>query len=133
MGITKKSNIKINNSIINKYKYSNFFIFIFQFFIFLSLIHNNLSITFVYPKAITLANGNIFIIHKLGIDVYSSNLKTLIFKVKEFQTSEQINNEQALGKVVIKRFRNDEDDNNLIFCIIINKIYIFEPDGSKKY
>ena len=133
MEIMKKSNIKINNSLINKHKYSCFSIYIFQFLIFFSLIHKNLSVTFTFPKAITLNNGNIFIIHKLGIDVYSSDLKTLKFNVKEFATNEQISNEQTLAKVVIKSFRESEDDNNLIFCIIINKIYIFEPDGTKKY
>ena len=133
MGIMSKSNIKINNSLINKHKYSSFSIFLFQFLIFLSLIHNSLSVTFSFPKAITLNNGNIFIIHKLGIDVYTSNLKTLIFNVKEFASSEQISNEQTLAKVIIKTFRDDEDDNNLIFCFIINKIYIFESNGAIFY
>ena len=104
MKIMKKTIIKINiinNSLISGHKYSSFSIFIFQFLILLSLIHNNLSITFSYPKAITLNNGNIFIIHKFGIDVYSSNLKTLIFNAKEFTSSEQISNEQTLAKVAI--------------------------------
>ena len=124
---------KINNLILNKYKYSHFYFFIFQCFIFLTFFHNSYNSLFTYPKALTLTNGNIFIIHQLGIDVYDSTLKNLIISVKNFTTSEQIADQNVFSKVTIKRFNHGEDENNLIFGILINKIYIFKENGEILY
>ena len=83
--IANDKNLKL---IINKYSYSYALLIIFHFLLFVSLFQNNLSIRFTYPKAINLINGNILIIHKLGIDVYNSSFTKIIFNAKSFSSDE---------------------------------------------
>ena len=99
---------------------------IFAFLLF--KISNNSILSFYYPTAITLNNGNIFIIHKTGITICDSSFSNIIRYVKNFTTeSEQISSEEKLSKVSISKF-ND----GYIVSIIINKVYIFDKTGIMK-
>ena len=133
MEIKVKLNVSIILSIPYKYKCSSILTLIFKCVIFFSLIQNNLCIKFSYPKSLTLADGNILVIHKLGIDVYDYTLKNLVISVKNFTDNEKIDTENELSKVSILRFSETELDNNIIICIVINKIYILNSDGGLLY
>ena len=111
----------------------NLYIYFFNAYIFLSIFQYNLCNTsrFTYPKSITLLNGNIFIIHKTGIEIYDSSLNTLLQTIRTFDNDEEISDTTNLGKVSITRF--NQNDNGLIICMIINKIYIFNYKGEELY
>ena len=120
-------------------KYSSFkkcidlYIFFFKTYIFLSIFQYNLcnNSRFTYPKSITLLNGNIFIIHKTGIEIYDSSLTNSLHIIRTFNEEEQISDPTKLGKVSITRF--NQNDNGLIICIIINKIFIFNYKGEELF
>ena len=120
-------------------KYSTFktcidlYIFFFKTYIFFSIFQCNLceNSKFAFPKSITLLNGNIFIIHKTGIQIYDSSLTNLTKTIRTFNSEEEISEIAKLGKVSITRF--NQDDNGLIICMIINKIYIFDYKGDELY
>ena len=96
-------------------------------FLFLIKIINN-RLSFSFPIATTLNNGNIFIIHKTGITICDYSLTKIIKYVTNFTTDdEQISTEEKLSKVSISKFNN-----GYIVSIIINKIYIFDKIGNFK-
>ena len=99
-----------------------FFIIILNFLVSLTI-----SIPyFYYPTSITLNNKKIFVIHKTGITICDSSFKNIIKNVYDFITeSEQISTEDRLSKISIKKF-----DNGYIVSIIIDRIYIFDPEGN---
>ena len=70
----KKHHISNKQTIIKNTIYTNqffFFKYIFQTVIFLSILKQyNFIESFLYPKAFTLKNGNIFLIHNRAIDIY---------------------------------------------------------------
>ena len=109
------------------------YIFFFKTYIFLSIFQLNLCDTsrFTYPKSITLLNGNIFIIHQSGIEIYDSSLTNLVKTIRIFNEDEKISDTVKLGKVSITRF--NQNDNGLIICMIINKIYIFNYKGEELF
>ena len=99
---------------------------IISFFILIKYINNTLY--FSYPTAITLNNGNIFIIHKTGITVCDSTFSRIIKYVKNFTTDyEQISTEQKLSKVSLEKFSD-----GYIISIIMFKVYIFDKLGNLK-
>ena len=99
----------------------NFFFFTLLFFSFLKLckLIENLK----HPQSITLLNGNIFIVHDDGIDIYDSSLKYKknILNKTELDTGENNN-------IVIYKF--SALDYGYIISIIKGKIYIFDYEGS---
>jgi hypothetical protein len=111
----KKSILLLNNN-----KLFNLFFLL----ILLSILQNNLINSFSYPKSITLENGNIFIIHKDGISIFDSSLNREKQIIKTFEDEEKISDTNKLSKVTISRFSD-----GYIFCIIINKIYVFNVKG----
>ena len=86
------------------------------------------SLDFNYINAITLNNENIFIIHKNGVSICDPSFSKIINESYIFDNSEKILNETALSKVTIKKF-----EDGYVFCIIINKIYIFDSNGQFEY
>ena len=52
----------------------------------------NATISFSYPKAATLKNGNIFVIHQYGVSICDSSCSEIIADVITFSTDEQISN-----------------------------------------
>ena len=52
--------------------------------LFISTISKISSLYFAYPNAITLKNGNIFIVHQDGITICDSNFKEIIKNVTIF-------------------------------------------------
>ena len=132
MGIISKNQRKYNSSK-KKYIHFNKFIILFKSLIFILIFHNNIceNSRFTYPKSITLLNGNIFIIHQDGIEIYDSSLTNKIETIKSFNENEKITTQNYLEKITISRF--NENDNGLIICIIINKIYIFAFNGEQLY
>ena len=111
----KKSILLLNNN-----KLFNLFFLL----ILLSILQNNLINSFSYPKSITLENGNIFTIHKDGISIFDSSLNREKQIIKTFEDEEKISDTNKLSKVTISRFSD-----GYIFCIIINKIYVFNVKG----
>ena len=81
------------------------------------MIHINTSISFMYPFSISLSNGNIFIIHKLGISVCDPLLSKIIKNITIFTEEEQLK-EETLSRVT------SIYENGFIFNIINDKIYI---------
>jgi hypothetical protein len=67
------------------------YVLLLNLFLFSSLFGKYYSqITYKYPKAITLLNGNIFFIHENGIDIYDSSLSKKIIGVITFNKDEKI-------------------------------------------
>ena len=85
------------------------------------------SLSFSYPNAVTLNNGNYFIIHKYGITICDSSFSKIVSNVTIFSDAELISNENDLFKIVIKKFK----DGYILFTII-DKIYIFDSFGNMK-
>ena len=96
---------------------------IFILYVFLYSIKLISSIEFNYPSAISLNNGNIFIIEKMGIFIYDEQLKNIIYEYPFTEESEQINTLDKLSNIIIKK------SNNYIICLINLKIYFFNETG----
>ena len=79
---------------------------------------------FIYPYSITLANGNIFIIHKLGIEIYDSFISNLIKTVLIFSDEEKISTKEDYAKVTLRLAEN------YIISIINDYVYIFDSEGN---
>ena len=86
---------------------------------------NNSILSFSFPTATTLNNGNILVIHKTGIDICDSTLSTIVRNIKEFSAeSEQISSIEKSAQVSIAKY-----DDGYIVSIIINTIYFFNEEG----
>ena len=81
-----------------------------------------ISLDFSYPSAISLPDGNIFIVEKRGIFVYDEKLINIIYNYP-FEVNEKINDENSLSNIIIK-FKQ-----NYIICLINLKIYFFDSEG----
>ena len=109
--------IKILSKISFNLKYLMLFILLLSFFTKIE------TLSFTYPKAFSLTDGRIFVIHRLGIDICDS----------QYTTSERILSfsnpltEANLSKISISKFSNGE-----FIIFIINKFYIFDANGNKK-
>ena len=80
-------------------------------------------VSFNFPYALSLSNGNILVIHKTGITICDNLLTKIIKNATIFITSEQIETEESLSKVTTTKM------NNYIISIINDKIYIFNDIG----
>ena len=110
-----------------KYSYFSYkLLYILLLFLNFSIIISTLS--FEYPNAVTLKNGNIFIIHKTGLSICDPSMNTILKNVLEFSTSNQISSENYLSKVDIV-----QSEDGYIISVIINKIYIFNIEGELQY
>ena len=111
----------------NSYKIKSFYFnFIFKAIIFLSFINEYFfTQTFFYLDSISLFNGNYFIIHKNGIDIYDSSFTKKLKTILSFDHNETISN------FAISNF--NDNDNDIIVNIINNKIYIFNTEGENIY
>ena len=99
---------------------------LFPIFIFLHIINKiNSILSFDYPHSITLSNGNIFLIHQEGIDIYDSSFNK-INQIIRFSDEEEITKE-IFAKIELKY------DNEYILSIINDKIYIFDNKGEFLY
>ena len=78
------------------------------------------------PTTISLSNGNLFIIHQTGIDIYDNNLNYISTSLT-FSNENQITTDN-LSKVVISKF-----DDGYIICIINGYFYIFNSEGELIY
>lgn len=83
--------------------------------------------SFIAPTAITLGNGNIFVIHQTGITICDSDNLEIIKNVYTFSSEEQIIYQSDLAKITISKFSN-----NYIICFINNNVYIFDMNGEFK-
>ena len=81
--------------------------------------------SFDYPYSITLANDNIFLIQKTGINIYDKSLNFLSHIIK-FSKEEEIT-EENFAKIAIK---NNKD---YILSIINDKLFIFNNEGKLLY
>ena len=82
------------------------------------------SISFSFPSALTLPNGNIFVIDELGIYIYDSTFN-LIRLEYSFPEEDKIKSEENLSRVILKRSKG------YILSLINYKIYIFNSEGQK--
>ena len=98
----KKKNIEFIFLLKNNFFYNLNFIFdILIFFSFFKMY--DLISGLQYPQSITLLNGNIFIIHKEGIDIYNSSLNNKVNNVLYFSDDICID-EHKMKKISISRF-----------------------------
>ena len=95
--------------------------------IFLLIIKINSLLSFEYPSAVALKNGNIFIIEKNGIFICNPSFTNILKVVINFTNDEKINNETDLSKVVIKECKKN------IFALIKNKFLVFDTQGRFLY
>ena len=79
-----------------------------------------------YTHALSLTNGNIFIIHKNGVMVYNYNF-TIILYSYNFDGNPIISSEEENNFTSI--IQCDDDNNQYIVAIIKNNIYIFSSKG----
>jgi len=82
------------------------------------------TLDFTYPSAITISDGNIFVIEKEGIFVYDEQLENIIYNYP-FEEDEKINDLNSLSNIIIK-YRYD-----YIICLVNLKIYFFSNEGEK--
>ena len=78
------------------------------------------SLDLNYPSAISLDNGNVFIIEKNGIFLYNEELNNVIFNY-QFDEEEQIIDST---NVVLKQ------KNNYVICLVNSKIYFFDSENN---
>ena len=96
-------------------------------FVELFLIHIPIAIStlsFTYPTAVTLQNGNIFVIHQTGISICDPSYSTIIEDIYVFPSGKQISAPDILSRVSISQFLD-----GYIVSAIIDKIYIFNSEG----
>jgi hypothetical protein len=91
------------------------------------IIISNASVFFNFPYSISLSNGNILVIHKLGITICDSLLSKIIKEIVIFDEDEEINTESSLSKVTTATM--DE----YIIALINDKIYILNDVGDLLY
>jgi len=95
---------------------------IIMFLFILLFISSIKALSFKYPTAFTLKNGNIFIIHSLGIDICDSNYTTNKTILK---FSDPIY-KSGLSTISISKYSNGE-----FIAFIIENIYLFNANGEK--
>ena len=84
------------------------------------------SISLKFPYSLYLSDGNILIIHEAGIDIYDHLFKKKIRNVINFSEEDKL-----VGDDLPKITTSIDDD--YIFSIIKNKIYIFNDKGDLLY
>ena len=89
------------------------------------LIKEVTSVDFSFPSAISLPNGNIFIVEKEGIFVYDEQLMNIIHNYPFETEAEKISDVNSLSNIIIK-FQD-----NYIISLINLKIYFFDSEGNK--
>ena len=91
--------------------------------LFMNIIQVSFSIVkFEYPTALSLFNGNIFVVEKKGIYVYDEQVKNIIYEYP-FSENEQITDLESFSNVIVKY------KNSYIICLINLKIYLFDYEG----
>ena len=91
--------------------------------LFINIIQVSLAIVkFEYPTALSLFNGNIFVVEKKGIYVYDEQVKNIIYEYP-FSENEQITDLESFSNVIVKY------KNSYIICLINLKIYLFDYEG----
>ena len=104
--------------------FTNFLLFII-FNLFIIPINSNLS--FKYPTALSLSDGNILVAEKNGIYICDPTFSYILTTEIIFNDEDQIKDEENLSKVILKR------KNTLIFGLINYKIFIFNVNGKLLY
>ena len=95
----------------------------FSYILFIIISSSICSLYFTFPNSIPLLDGNIFIIHKLGITICNPNLSEIIKNITNF-SEDEILTEDSLSRVTLAY------ENGFIFSIINDKIYIFDSYGN---
>ena len=123
-----ENEVKTTKTNFNYYQKKNkYLIILLKLLIILSIFDKyNLTQSFLYPKAITLSNGNIFIIHKTGIDIYDSSLNKNLKNIEKINADKQLYNNYTITAL-------NENDNKYIYSIIDDKLYIFNEEGEKYF
>ena len=110
-------------------KFLKIFYINFYSFILLSITLSQIKsiLSFTYPSAITLSNGNIFVVEKFGIYICDHSLSYIIKNEFSFSEEDQIKNEEDYSRVILKkRF-------SYIISLINYKIFIFDSKGKIVY
>ena len=97
--------------------------YIFIYILFFIIIYKiNSEFYLRYPFSLYLSNGNIFVIHETGINIYDHLFSTQVEEVIIFPEEEKlkINDLPKITTIF-------EDE--YLFCIIKDKIYIFDDEG----
>ena len=77
------------------------------------------ALSFKYSNAITLNNGNIFVIHETGITICDPSFSKIIKNVTVFTSGDRISSANYLSKVSISQFNE-----GYIVSVIINKKFL---------
>ena len=112
---------------IKSYIYIDFINILYFIILYLNLFPTISTLYFYNPISVCLSNGNIFIIHKYGIDVCNHNVTKIVKSPIVFSKNEYLTKDN-LSKVIIKFFNN-----NYIISLILEKIYIFDYNGNFLY
>ena len=121
------------NQILDKILFIKNYIIFFDILLFFLIIgkFNSEIPQFTFPQAITLSNGDFFIIHQTGIDIFDSNLTNKKSTIITFEDDDKIKNDTFLSKTTISRYKSE--DNGYILSIINDKIFIFNSSGQLLY
>ena len=79
-----------------------------------------------YTHALSLINGNIFIIHKNGVIVYNYNFTIILYNY-DFGGTPLISSEEDNNLTSL--IQCDDDNNQYVLALINDKIYIFSSRG----
>ena len=111
----------------NFHSFSFFYLFINLLYLIIN--ENDLyirSIDLDYTHAITLLNGNVFIIHKNGVRVYNYNFSIILYDF-DFGGNQLISSE--LENNLTSIMQCDDDNNKYVTALLYNNIYIFSSKG----
>ena len=81
-------------------------------------------LSFNFPYSLTLANGNIFIIHQNGINICDYHLTTILENITTFSEDEKIKTKASLSKITTAF------EYRYIISIINDLVYVFNENGT---
>ena len=84
-----------------------------------------LEINSNYPHSLVLSNGNLIIVHEYGINLYNPSFTILIGQYN-FTEENKITCEEETSATSI--FQEEETENNYVFILAKNILYIFTPE-----
>ena len=90
----------------------------------ISFISSIKTLSFKYPTAFSLKNGNIFVIHSLGIDICDSDYTT---------NTNIIKFSNALLETDLQRMSMSKYSNGEFIIFIIDKLYLFNENGENLF
>ena len=98
-----------------------------------NIVSNNKNISLIenteYPHSLVLLNGNLLIVHKIGINLYNPSVTDSLIQYN-FADENIISTDRENS--ITSLFQEEETSNNYVFILAKNILYIFTPDLENK-